>query len=239
MLPLSNIDPSWLPLVKKALTAVDPDYLACLEKMPGWLPGRAAIFNAFTHPLADSHYILFGESPYPRAQSANGFAFWDAAVTELWSASGLSKPVNRATSLRNMLKMLLIAAGDLTAADTSQAAIAAVDKSRYVQTIDEFFGNFIAQGFVLLNASLVLSTEKVQVDAKAWRPFMAKLLELLVEEKPDIELVLFGCIAKLILSLPAAKALPRFVCEHPYNISFIRNPDVLHFFQPFHLLNKR
>lgn len=235
----TKVDKSWLPLLKEALAVVDPHYLARLAHSVNWLPGRQNIFNAFAHPLEDSHYILFGESPYPRAQSANGFAFWDAAVTELWSPNGLAKPVNRATSLRNMIKMLLIAAGELTAEDTSQPAIAAIDKTPYVKTIEEFFTNFIDRGFVLLNASLVLSSANVQSDARAWRPFMAKLLERLVAKKPDIELILFGSIAKLILSLPAAKELPHFICEHPYNNSFISNPKVISFFKPFNLLLKK
>lgn len=238
LLSNSRIHPSWLPLLKECLATVNLAYLKQLEQSDDWLPGKKNIFNAFSHPLTDSHYILFGESPYPRQQSANGFAFWDAAVTDLWSSSGLSKPVNRATSLRNIIKMLLIADGKLSKQDTSQEAIAAIDKRQYVQTIDAFFSNMVDKGFVLLNASLVLSTAKVQVDAKAWRPFMAKLLELLVQVKPDIELILFGSIAKLILSLPAATALPHFVCEHPYNNSFIRNPKVIDYFQPFHLLSR-
>lgn len=239
LLTSTNIDPSWLPLLTDALTTVDKSYLAQLEKTTDWLPGKQHIFNAFSRPLAQSQYILLGESPYPRAISANGYAFWDAAVSQLWSPTGLSKPVNRATSLRNLLKMLLLATGALSIDDTSQASIAALDKSPYVQTIDEFFGNFIDQGFVLLNASLVLSSAKVQYDARAWQPFIARLLALLVEIKPDIELILFGNIAKLILALPAAKKLPHFMCEHPYNISFITNPKVIEFFQPFNLLLKK
>ena len=42
-------------------------------------------------------YVLFGESPYPRAQSANGYAFWDAAANSLWAEEGgLHQLLNRA-----------------------------------------------------------------------------------------------------------------------------------------------
>ena len=76
-----------------------------------WLPGRDHLFAAFQRDLVNCRYILIGESPYPRRQSANGIAFYDAAVDQLWSDKGLSKAVNRATSLRNIIKTALLAQG--------------------------------------------------------------------------------------------------------------------------------
>ncbi|HAT31470.1 MAG TPA: uracil-DNA glycosylase, partial [Janthinobacterium sp.] len=66
------------------------------------------------------------EGPYPRAASATGVCFMDGAVGALWSEAGLSKPVNRATSLRNFMKMLLLADGQLALDATSGAALAPV-----------------------------------------------------------------------------------------------------------------
>ena len=102
------------------------------------------IFNAFTQPLDNTRYILYGESPYPREASANGFAFWDAAVGEVWFAQGLSKSVNRATSLRNFFKMLL----------TAEPVPAPQQR---IQTLAQLFNNFHQQGFLLLNFNLSLS----------------------------------------------------------------------------------
>lgn len=234
VLNMQVVHPSWAPVINTALAAMDQDYLATLQTTTDWLPGAEKIFNAFSLPLDDMRYILFGESPYPRPASANGFAFWDNAVHDLWSNSGLATAVNRATSLRNMIKMLLVAAGGLTS-DTSQAAIAQLDKTHYVRTIDELFANFIAHGFLLLNASLVFSTRSVRKDAKAWLPFMTCLLNLLAKEKPGVTLVLFGQVAKTIDTI-APVTLTRIHAEHPYNISFIHNPIVLSFFKPLDLL---
>lgn len=100
---------------------LDKDYLAELAADKDWLPGPAAVFNAFSSPLESTRYVLFGESPYPRRESANGCAFWDAAVHNLWADTGLSKEVNRATSLRNLMKMMLVAEGKLRPDDTAQA----------------------------------------------------------------------------------------------------------------------
>lgn len=233
--PTTNIHPTWLPLIDQALTTVDPAYLAELARDDNWLPGSKQIFNAFSLPLSKTKYILFGESPYPRAQSANGYAFWDAAVKELWSSNGLSTQVNRATSLRNFIKMLLIANKALTN-DTSQAAIAALPKQKYVHTATELFTNMQKEGILLLNATPVLHKNEVRRDAKAWLPFMESLLCELAKVKPDIILILFGKVAHLIGDLPCAKKFPQFQAEHPYNISFIHNPKIIQLFKPLHLL---
>jgi uracil-DNA glycosylase len=238
MITIDNTHPSWQPLLAQALTELAPNYLEQLADDTTWLPGAVNIFNAFTLPLAQLRYILFGESPYPRQASANGYAFWDAAVNELWSNTGLSARVNRATSLRNIIKMLLVARGDLQPQDTSQQAIACLDKSAYVRTIGELFNNFQRQGILLLNATLVFRKNLVQKDATNWRPFIAKLLELLAQYKPDLELILLGKIAQIINTLPAAKSYRQFQAEHPFNHSFISNPNVLNFFRPLHLLDR-
>jgi uracil-DNA glycosylase len=231
---LQKVHPEWEPLVNRALQKVNFDYLHQLSMSNDWLPGKSAIFNAFTHPLSKTEYLLLGESPYPRTQSANGYAFWDANVGALWNEKGLSKAVNRATSLRNFLKMLLKAQGELST-DYSQHAITCLDKSNLVKTLDELFTNILKKGFILLNASLVLSQNKVTFDAKIWKPFMNCLLNQLYEVKPSIKLLLFGKIAQQI----NIGKFDRLIAEHPYNISFISNPDVIEFFKPLNLLEKR
>jgi uracil-DNA glycosylase len=239
MLNLDTIHSSWRPLVERALGSIEPDYLTALEKDPDWLPGQANIFNAFSTPLEDSQTLLLGESPYPRAESANGYAFWDANVDGLWSDKGLSRQVNRATSLRNFVKMLLVAEHCLTPDDLSQDAIASLDKNALVDDIDGLFGNMLRHGFVLLNASLVLhNTRRVTQDAKAWRPFLHTLLTELSQAKPGLTLLLFGKIAQAVEAFQL-QGYHQLKAEHPYNISFIHNPDVLAFFQPLHLLKNK
>src|SRR4051794_35273708 len=100
---------SWRPVLVKGLEAVaesDPGYLPALAA-DSYLPTDGRLFAAFTQPLDKVRYVLVGEGPYPREQSATGVCFMDGAVESLWSEKGLSKQVNRATSLRNFMKMLL------------------------------------------------------------------------------------------------------------------------------------
>lgn len=235
-LNLNSIHASWLPIVKTALAKMEPAYLTALAQSSDWLPGPHTIFNAFSLPLAETQYILFGESPYPRAASANGYAFWDEAVTDLWSPQGLSKAVNRATSLRNFMKMLLLTHKLLTAEDLSQTAISALSKNGLIQTAADLFGNMQTKGILLLNASLVLSEHPVKYDAKAWQPFMQSVLQQLAVINPHIQLILLGKIAEYIAALCPALGKNSFVAAHPYNLSFIYDADVLAFFKPLQLL---
>ena len=231
---MEHVHPQWHAMVLQALNVMDKQYLLELNSTDDWLPGKSAMFAAFRRPLTSVRYLLLGESPYPRVQSANGYAFWDAAVGSLWSERGLSKEVNRATSLRNLLKMLLLARGDL-GEDISQDAIAALDKSALVQTGAQFFEGLQRRGFLLLNASLVYTEGKVNAHARRWQPFMEVLFQQLEKENPTLQLILLGRIAEKI---PKTHFIPSLVAEHPYNISFITNPKVVAFFKPLDLLAK-
>lgn len=224
--------PQWHDLLYNALCELSPDYVLELLNDPHWLPGLPLLFAAFQQPLSATRFILLGESPYPRQESANGYAFWDANVHQLWSKTGLSKEVNRATSLRNMIKMLLHAQGDLSD-DYSQQAIARLDKTAYVQTANQLFTVFIKKGFLLLNASLVYRSGQVVYHACQWRGFVTCLLTQLAAKKPDIQLILFGKIAAKIPNIADFKTLK---AEHPYNLSFITNPQVVDFFKPLELI---
>jgi uracil-DNA glycosylase len=90
------------------------------------------------------------------------------------------------------------------------------------------------QGFLLLSASLVYSPGKVNTHAKHWRRFMTVILHQLVHVKPCLKLVLLGRIANQI---PESGLFSTFKAEHPYNLSFITNPEVLDFFKPFNILS--
>lgn len=228
----ATVHADWVPILNEARLALDSDYFKTLHRDSNWLPGSVSLFAAFRMPLSSVRYILLGESPYPRAQSANGYAFWDAAVDSLWSETGLSKAVNRATSLRNLIKMLLHARGDLQQ-DVSQNAIARLDHSLYVQTASQLFEAMMARGILLLNASLVYSEGLVPYHARQWRPFMQRLFTLLCEYNPALELILLGRVAAMLQDRCGFRC---FQAEHPYNISFITNPAVLAFFKPMDLL---
>lgn len=229
-----QVHPEWHDIVSEALHAMDADYCHALMQSSDWLPGNHALLKAFSLPLSETRYLLLGESPYPRQESANGYAFWDAAVGSLWSETGMSKAVNRATSLRNWIKMFLFARGDLHE-DFSQEAIRLLDKSPYCQTLDELFFAFMRNGFLLLNATLAFSPGKVRQHARHWQPFLQTLIKALARRRHMLELVLLGRIAEAV---PMEVPFRRLVALHPYNLGFITHPDVVDFFKPFDLLTR-
>jgi uracil-DNA glycosylase len=216
----TQADQSWHSILYRASETLPKEYLHFLETH-AWLPGKDKVFNAFQLPLSKTQYILYGESPYPRAASAQGFAFWDAAVKEIWSDNGLSKPVNRATSLRNFIKMLI--------------SVSPIKNESKVKTLDELFQNLLQHGFLLLNFNLSLSEMPKAKEAKHWFLFHSYLLEE-ISQYCQPTLVLFGKIAELVLKIPASKNFKTFMSEHPYNLSFITNPKVLDLFKPLELL---
>jgi uracil-DNA glycosylase len=243
---LSRAHISWRPHLLKGLAALaraNPDYLPQLAG-DHYLPTEQRLFAAFALPLAQVRYVLVGEGPYPRAESATGVCFMDGAVGSLWCDTGLSKPVNKATSLRNFMKMLLVADGQLRADDTGGAAMAPVAQAAStngaIQTLAELQDNLSAHGFLLLNAALVFRPHvKPVLEARAWLPFLQVVLQALGACQPAPTLILWGKIAEALQQLPETARCPQVVSEHPYNLSFITNDGMQRLFGPMGLLRRR
>lgn len=244
LLDRSGVHDDWREILQAALTRLQPEYVESLLREDNWLPGSDRLLAAFRRDRAGVRYLLIGESPYPRRESANGIAFYDAAVAELWSDSGLGKAVNRATSLRNIVKTALLAEGLLqrdSDGKITQDAIARLDKSSLIQTLPELFDNLESAGFLMLNATPVLHPErKPAVEARFWLDFLEQLLALIAQHsRHRITLLLWGKIANLVNDMPASSRYDKLVCEHPYNISFIDNPDMLGLFAELQVLQKQ
>lgn len=243
---------SWRPALLAGLAAVaaaSPDYLPALAA-DRYLPTDGRIFAAFSLPLASVRHVLVGEGPYPRPESATGYCFMDGAVLALWSEKGLSRQVNRATSLRNFMKMLLVADGQLRQGHTSGAAlepvavVANAPDSPWIQTGAALQGKLLDQGFLLLNAALVFRPHVLPLkEARAWQPMMQAVLAALAEHaqarqaEPPV-LVLWGKAAALLNGVPENALFPKVVSEHPYNLSFIDHAGMQQLFGPMQLLQR-
>lgn len=233
---VSQIDPSWKEIVSYALDGLDLNYLKYLEQDTTYFPDKNNFLNAFkTLPLTKTRYILFGQDPYPRKESALGYAFIDGKVERIFDANGLSKAVNRATSLRNFIKMLLVCEGKLHE-DFSKEAIASIDTSNYIQTIQQLRQNFEKNGVLLLNMALVFSSkEESKYHIRAWKGFVRRLLQRLASQ--ETELILFGNIAREVEKFDEAKEFTKHLLPHPYNISFITDPQAHTLFRKMRLLD--
>jgi len=234
-----KVDTSWQAIINNALNNLDDSYLEFLQNDKEYFPNQDNFLNAFkTLTLQDTKYILFGQDPYPREQSAIGYAFIDGAVSSIWDEkNGLSKEVNKATSLRNFMKMLLVDVGKLQENDTSKEAISKLDRSEYIQSMKEFKENFEQHGVLLLNTALIFTTkDDSKKHVKLWKPFIISLLRQI--QKENIKLILFGSMAKEIDKMAVSEEFEKFYCEHPYNVSFISNKKVQNLFGQMKLLDK-
>lgn len=243
------VHPSWAKILRQGLDAIvekTPHYFN--ELLEGhFFPTNGRIFSAFSQPIESIRYVLIGESPYPREMSASGYCFMDAAVQDIWSEQGLSKQVNRAVSLRNFIKMLLVADGFLQQEETGKQAIQQfvenilVSDQSFIRTCSELQANMLKRGFLLLNASLVFRKGiPVQKDVNYWEPFIDTILNSLSKyqlEKP-IVLILWGKMAEKFQQRFNQTSYRVIVSEHPYNLSFIKNIQMQTLFQPLQLLRK-
>jgi len=228
---------SWKDILTGAYGHLDSTYRTFLEEDKSYFPSQENYFNAFkTLPREKVKYILFGQDPYPRRESAGGYAFIDEKVQTLFSFTGLSREVNRATSLRNFVKMALVARGELKE-DLSQEAIAKVDKNPLINSIEALRLNFEKNGVLLLNTALIFTDKKSsRKHVKAWKPFMQTLLEQLYLDTP--KLILFGTHAKALKKQFCLDTFETIEMEHPYNHTFIHNKKALKLFGSMKLLEK-
>ncbi len=229
---------SWEVILSSAYDALDKEYRTFLEEDQNYFPAKEQYLNAFkTLAKNKVKYILFGQDPYPRKESAGGYAFIDTNVKNLFSETGLSKEVNRATSLRNFIKMALLASKVLNISDTTQEAISKVDKIELIDSIEALRINFEKNGVLLLNTALIFTDKKSSTKhLKSWRPFMQKLLDMLAEDAP--KLILFGMHAKALKKQFDLKKFDIIEMEHPYNHTFITNKKAHELFGKMELLRK-
>ncbi len=233
-----TVDPSWRETLRSSYDQLSSSYREYLESDQNYFPNRENYFNAFkTLPKDKVQYILFGQDPYPRVESAIGYAFIDGRVDDIFSDSGLSKTVNRATSLRNFIKMALVARGDLEPNDTSQEAISHIKRDDLISSIHQLKDNFEQNGVLLLNTALIFSSkDESRKHINAWRPFIEMLLSQMQEINPT--LILFGAHAKALKKLNKIDKFPSVELEHPYNHTFITNKNALKLFGSMNLLAK-
>ncbi len=235
---LKGVDSSWINILKNALSALDTEYIEFLLKNEDYFPDIDNFLNAFkTLSLENTKYILFGQDPYPRYESAIGYAFIDAKVKDIFSCKGLSKEINRATSLRNFIKMLLLCDGLLDSRNLSQEAISKLDKTFLCKDIFQLKDNFEKNGVLLLNMALIFTDKKKsKYHLQKWKPFIESLLKSLKDA--NIDFILFGKAANEINKLKYSEFYIKYNFVHPYNISFISNKKVHELFKPMKLLRR-
>ena len=231
---IAKTHPSWHKILEKSFASLPVEYQDFILSDDTYFPDKNNFLNAFTLPLEKTKYILFGQDPYPRKESAIGYAFIDGKVENLYGKNGLSTEVNRATSLRNFMKMAFVCEGALSE-DFSKEAVIMIDKTPYIDTIMMLKENFEKNGVLLLNMALIFTTkEESKKLVKIWNAFVKTLLKALQDEK--IELILFGKMAEVLEKFEEATSFKKHTMPHPYNISFITDERAHRVFKPMRLL---
>ncbi len=226
---IAKTNRNWQKILLNSFESLDSDYLKTIKNSFYFPKNFLAPFETLNK--SNTKYILFGQDPYPRQESAIGYSFIDGKVEKIWSENGLSKEVNKATSLRNFIKMLLIAQNY----NIKQEEIAKIDKTNFINSIYDLKDNFEKNGVMLLNiVPIFTSKDDTKKHLKEWILFCKSFLTQI--EDTNIELILFGELAKTINKFNLKLKTHSF--EHPYNISFINNPKVIELFKPMKLLQK-
>ncbi len=130
--------------------------------------------------------VVFGQDPYPRKESARGYAFWDGKIKS-WE-----NPLS--PSFRNIIKSILINE-NLATKENKIKDLRRILKDNKIFSPDDFFKNSIENGVVWLNASLTFES-KSQTDLNAhlkfWKPIIEEIINTLLENSKNIIFVFWG-----------------------------------------------
>ena len=135
-------------------------------------------FNAINNINFENDFqvVIFGQDPYPRKESATGYAFWDGKIKS-WEDK-------LSPSFRNIIKSLLINK-KLADEKTRINELRKIIKENNIPSPDDFFKNTIKNGVVWLNASFTHESKETKVlnkHLKFWSPVIRKIIDVLIEE---------------------------------------------------------
>jgi uracil DNA glycosylase len=176
----------WLPLLKPVIER-QPGAASFIGagRSPQVVPVRELTFQALKpNPPHRWKVVVFGQNPYPRPESATGIAMFDNAFHD-WADSQFGRVV----SIRCIIKAAAMWKYGI-AKKTPIADIRALLKQHDTVQPPEWFSSMLAQGVLLLNASLTASADGAMgTDAHTafWRPVVERLVEEILRAKQDAD----------------------------------------------------
>jgi uracil-DNA glycosylase len=159
------------------------DFLSRFESI---LPEYSLLFNVFNFVSPEKvRCVVYGEDPYPRKTSACGIAFWDKEINQ-WNQK------TRGSSLKNILKALLVAKG-WADYDTTIERCRTIASCKAVKSPPELFEHWLNQGVFLINTALTYSGQaQKNAHFQFWKPFHETLIRRLNERSSSPYYVLWG-----------------------------------------------
>ncbi|MFC7964012.1 ADP-ribosyltransferase domain-containing protein [Streptomyces cinereoruber] len=174
----------WLPLLGPVIEARPgaADFIGP-KRSPEVVPVRELTFQALKpHPPHKWKVVVFGQNPYPRAESATGIAMFDNTFTD-WKDSRFGRVV----SIRCIIKAAAMWKYGI-AKKTPVADVRALLEKEDTVPPPEWFQSMLAQGVLLLNASLTASADgAVPTDRHTafWRPVAEQIVEEVLRAKQE------------------------------------------------------
>ncbi|MGW3387517.1 ADP-ribosyltransferase domain-containing protein [Streptomyces cinereoruber] len=174
----------WLPLLGPVIEARPgaADFIGP-KRSPEVVPVRELTFQALKpHPPQKWKVVVFGQNPYPRAESATGIAMFDNTFTD-WKDSRFGRVV----SIRCIIKAAAMWKYGI-AKKTPVADVRALLEKEDTVPPPEWFQSMLAQGVLLLNASLTASADgAVPTDRHTafWRPVAEQIVEEVLRAKQE------------------------------------------------------
>ncbi|MFG1749169.1 ADP-ribosyltransferase domain-containing protein [Streptosporangium sandarakinum] len=176
----------WLPLLKPVVEA-QPDAATFIGpgRGPQVVPVRELTFQALKpNPPHRWKVVVFGQNPYPRAESATGIAMFDNTFHD-WNDSQFGKVV----SIRCIIKAAAMWKHGIPK-KTPIADIRALLKEHDTVQPPEWFQAMLTQGVLLLNAALTASADGAMATGRHtafWRPVVEALVEEILKAKQNAD----------------------------------------------------
>lgn len=202
---------AWEPLLAPTLSA-SPDAHTFLgpTRAREIVPVRELTFQALkANPPSRVRVVVFGQSPYPRVESATGIAMFDNSFTD-WNDAKFGK----VTSIRCIVKAAAMREHGVPKATSTAALRTLLAKHRVVPPA-EWFQSMLVQGVLLLNASLTASTNdtiSTHAHAAFWKPTVLRVVEGILAARRDEGVVFawWGTHAKAL-----RKEVEHIAAKHP------------------------
>jgi uracil DNA glycosylase len=176
----------WLPLLKPVIEAQSAaGTFIGPGRSPKVVPVRELTFQALKpNPPHKWKVVVFGQNPYPRAESATGIAMFDNTFHD-WDNSQFGKVI----SIRCIIKAAAMWKHGIPK-KTPIANIRALLKEHDTVQPPEWFQAMLTQGVLLLNAALTANSDGAMATDEHtafWRPVVEKLVEEILKAKQNAD----------------------------------------------------
>jgi len=184
--PLFEGGETWYPLLKSTIERQkDAAKFIGPSRDKSIVPVRQLTFQALKpNPPEKWKVVIFGQSPYPRLESATGIAMFDNTFHQ-WKM----KRFGQVTSMRCIIKSAL-GWKFKTPRSTPVKDMRVILRREKIVEPPEWFTSILAQGCLLLNAALTASNDKslyVGAHAKFWEPVVHRIVEEILRAKQKAE----------------------------------------------------